>query len=161
MKQQEMKMKKGQASIEYLTTYGWVFLIMIVGIGALAYYGFLSPSNFVPNRCWFGSQFVCEDYSLRQLSGTQGEFLIRMRNNFARDVRLETITGVDAKYSLSGCNAPLDIGIGLIEEIRCNINASLYPGDKHSIPIRLSFRRNDTAGTPVHDIIGELYTRVE
>ena len=46
--------KKSQAALEFLTTYGWAFLIILIMIGALSYFGILSPSKLLPNRCNFG-----------------------------------------------------------------------------------------------------------
>ena len=44
-------MKRGQAALEFLSTYGFAFLIILVMIGALAYFGVLDPTRFLPNRC--------------------------------------------------------------------------------------------------------------
>lgn len=43
--------KRAQAALEFLMTYGWAILVVLAAIGALAYFGVLSPSNFVPERC--------------------------------------------------------------------------------------------------------------
>ena len=43
--------KKGQAAMEFLMTYGWAILVVLVAIGALAYFGVLSPSKFLPVSC--------------------------------------------------------------------------------------------------------------
>ena len=37
-------MNRKAISTEFLTTYGWAFLIILIMIGALAYFGILSPS---------------------------------------------------------------------------------------------------------------------
>jgi len=41
-------MKKGQALMEFLMTYGWAILVVLVAIGALAYFGVLNPERFLP-----------------------------------------------------------------------------------------------------------------
>lgn len=39
-------MKKGQSAIiEFLVTYGWAFLVIIIMIAALFYFGILNPAN--------------------------------------------------------------------------------------------------------------------
>ncbi len=43
--------KKGQAALEFLMTYGWAILVVLAAIGALAYFGVLSPSKFLPDKC--------------------------------------------------------------------------------------------------------------
>lgn len=43
-----MKFKKSQAALEFLFTYGWAILVILVAIGALAYFGVLSPCKVYP-----------------------------------------------------------------------------------------------------------------
>lgn len=43
-------MKKGQAAMEFLMTYGWAIVIVLAAIGALAYFGVLSPNKLLPDR---------------------------------------------------------------------------------------------------------------
>ncbi|MFH1589060.1 MAG: hypothetical protein ABIB43_00645 [archaeon] len=61
MKKQKSFSKKGQAALEFLTTYGWAFLIILVMIGALAYFGILNPERFMSDRCVMPAPFVCKD----------------------------------------------------------------------------------------------------
>ncbi len=49
-------MKKGQAAMEFLMTYGWAILVVIIAIGSLWYFGALNPSTFLPNQC--GCEYV-------------------------------------------------------------------------------------------------------
>jgi len=51
--------KKGQAALEFLTTYGWAFLVVLVMIGALSYFGVLNPENYIPDSCNFGTVLSC------------------------------------------------------------------------------------------------------
>jgi len=40
--------RKSQAALEFLMTYGWAILVVLIAIGALAYFGVLSPARFLP-----------------------------------------------------------------------------------------------------------------
>lgn len=51
--------KKAQAALEFLMTYGWAILVVLAAIGALAYFGVLSPSNFLPDQCTATSGVGC------------------------------------------------------------------------------------------------------
>lgn len=53
--------KKGQAAFEFLITYGWAFLLLLVVIGTFVYFGVLDPSRVLPDRCVFDTPFACED----------------------------------------------------------------------------------------------------
>src|SRR3990167_2852536 len=66
---------KSQAALEFLTTYGWAFLVILIMIGSLAYFGILNPSKILPDRCNFGPEFECLDY---QISSTTGTFKLRL-----------------------------------------------------------------------------------
>lgn len=42
-----MKSNKSQAAMEFLMTYGWAILIVLIAIGALAYFGVLIPDRYL------------------------------------------------------------------------------------------------------------------
>ena len=50
----KFRIRKSQAALEFLTTYGWAFLVILIMIGTLAYFGILSPGKILPNRCNIG-----------------------------------------------------------------------------------------------------------
>lgn len=52
-------MRKGQAALEFLMTYGWAILVVLAAIGALAYFGVLNPSNLVPETCVPSTGWAC------------------------------------------------------------------------------------------------------
>ena len=52
--------KKGQAAMEFLMTYGWAILVVLIAIGALAYFGVLNPSRFLPESCTLIAGFSCD-----------------------------------------------------------------------------------------------------
>ncbi|MFT4311318.1 MAG: hypothetical protein ACMXX7_01690 [Candidatus Woesearchaeota archaeon] len=81
--------KKGQAALEFLTTYGWAFLVILVMIGALAYFGVLDPSNFVADRCVMGNPLTCEGQNYVILGN---ETSIQVRNSLNRDLTITNFT---------------------------------------------------------------------
>ena len=54
--------KRGQAAIEFLTTYGWAILILIIVIAAIGALGVFSPK--APNKCDATSPIFCSDIKL-------------------------------------------------------------------------------------------------
>tara|TARA_Y100000310_G_scaffold327508_1_gene394012 strand:- start:9200 stop:9649 length:450 start_codon:yes stop_codon:yes gene_type:complete len=83
-----MKMKRAQAAMEFLMTYGWAILVVLVAIGALAYFGVLSPEQFLPEKCLIssGSGLYCEDFSA---SGTI--VTVRVKNMLTDSVTLSSV----------------------------------------------------------------------
>jgi hypothetical protein len=52
-------MRKGQAAMEFLMTYGWAILAAVIVIGVLAYFGVFSPSTYVQNQCTLSAPMGC------------------------------------------------------------------------------------------------------
>ena len=71
-----------QAALEFLMTYGWAILVVIAAIGVLAYFGVLSPDQFLPRKCILPAVLACLDYTVENykivlvLQNTQGETII-------------------------------------------------------------------------------------
>ncbi|MBT4206803.1 hypothetical protein HOE22_00495, partial [Candidatus Woesearchaeota archaeon] len=55
--------KKGQAAMEFLMTYGWALLVVLIAIGALASFGVLNPGQFLPETCTVAPGISCIDFS--------------------------------------------------------------------------------------------------
>ncbi|MCD6590212.1 hypothetical protein J7K74_03445 [Candidatus Woesearchaeota archaeon] len=44
-------MRKSQSALELILTYGWVILVLMIVVGALAYFGVLNPKSSIPSYC--------------------------------------------------------------------------------------------------------------
>lgn len=72
---------KGQAAMEFLMTYGWAILVVLVAIGALAYFGVLSPDNFLPKKCTVSPGLACTDHK-----ATSTQLQVVLRNGMGDDL---------------------------------------------------------------------------
>jgi hypothetical protein len=130
-------MKKAQAALEFLTTYGWAFLVILVMIGALAYFGILSPSRFLPERCNVGPEFTCNEYMV----DNTGLVKIRFTNNIGEtieQVRVTRVVWTQEEFSTTSV-PPITVSIGGAAVAKpaalgdCNI---VYNGDAVAINAR-------------------------
>ena len=87
--------RKGQAAMEFLMTYGWAILVVLAAIGALAYFGVLSPDRFLPEKCTLPSGVACLDF---RYTGTAIEMSIQNGAGF-------DMSGVGISVNGTGCNA--------------------------------------------------------
>jgi hypothetical protein len=85
-------MKKGQAAMEFLMTYGWAILVVIAAIAALAYFGVLSPANFLPERCTGEPGMDCIDKAVFNEADNTTQFAFK--NNLGYEI---TVTNVEVK----------------------------------------------------------------
>ena len=58
-------MKKSQAAMEFLMTWGWGVLVIAGAIAALSYFGVLTPDRFLPNKCTLPTGLACLDHNVR------------------------------------------------------------------------------------------------
>jgi len=80
-------MKKAQAAMEFMMTYGWAILVVLAAIGALAYFGVLSPSKHIPETCMFQQGIACVDYAV-----ASDEVSLFIRNGYAKSIDVKNIT---------------------------------------------------------------------
>ena len=80
------KDKKGQAALEFLTTYVWAFFAISITIGALYYFGIFDFSKYLPQKCIFPSQFKCLDFGLGPT-----EVKVKLANNLGEDIKVTAL----------------------------------------------------------------------
>jgi hypothetical protein len=145
------KHRKGQAAIEFLTTYGWAIIGVLVVIGALSYFGLLDTKRFVSERCDIGSQLQCSEIYVND----QGNCEIALRNNYPVDIQVEQIY-VDQITFLRGP-----------EELRAG-NVSAFLGDiglqtknaKKSYEVIVTFRRDGPGAVRSYNVTGTAVAKV-
>ena len=92
---------KGQTAIEYLMTYGWAILIILIVAGVLAYYGIFAPSGFLgPTARGFGQLQVLTPWSL----ATTGYLTLNVENRVGGTIN---ITQINATLDNNNYGFPL------------------------------------------------------
>ncbi len=91
---------KGQTAVEYLMTYGWAILIILIVAGVLAYYGIFAPSGFlgVSSR-GFTQVAVLSPWSL----DVTGNLRMQIENRVGQDIYLANVSAATG----SGVNTTL------------------------------------------------------
>ncbi len=56
-----MKQKKSQSALEFLITYGWAFLVILIMIAAMAYFDVFNIGNRIPGSCTFTQGLLCSE----------------------------------------------------------------------------------------------------
>ncbi|MBI2671158.1 hypothetical protein HYX18_04250 [Candidatus Woesearchaeota archaeon] len=82
-----MQSKRGQAALEFLMTYGWAILVVLIVIGIL--WSFIgNPADILGDKCILpaGSSLFCEDQKAEQGSAT-----VLVRNGLAETINVNSI----------------------------------------------------------------------
>ena len=146
-----MQTKKAQAAMEFLMTYGWAILVVLVAIAALAYFGVLTPTKFLPERCTMPSGIACLDH---KASASTGQIQMIFQNGMGVDIQNVVLT-------IPGCTAssPLNLtngGSGTLTATACALTAG---GRFNNDNVSVSYTNADTGLN--HIKIGSLTTKVE
>ncbi|MFO8015743.1 MAG: hypothetical protein R6U32_01420 [Candidatus Woesearchaeota archaeon] len=97
--------RKGQAAMEFLMTYGWAILVVLVVIGALAYFGVLNPARLLPDKCTATPGITCEDYQI-----STGEVKAKLSNGMGKAMKID---GVSFESTDAECTADTS---GIVDE---------------------------------------------
>ena len=115
-----MVFRRGQAAMEFLMTYGWAILVVLIVIGVLLYSGFANISNLLPEKCTFSISVKCLDHSVKKDS-----IQLRLENAAGREMVVRSITATSE--ALAG---PSDSAPGTCELSNTNKNSRLKKGAK-------------------------------
>ncbi|MBC8501184.1 MAG: hypothetical protein H8D38_05490 [DPANN group archaeon] len=176
--------KKGQASFEFLSTYVWVLMGVLVTVGALFYFNVFDPQRYIPEECEFGQNIVCEDWSIGKSTSSTFDIKIKLKNNLERSIETVNVLVFDRdNIELSCSSAKLycpytseDVNwtiatpnqfdgkwsVGKSCRLETNCDKQVIEGAKQSFTITLVFRRqtqnNDATN---HTIQGKVFSRVQ
>jgi hypothetical protein len=89
-------MKRGQTALEYLMTYGWALVVIVIVIAALYYFGVFSPP--VASTCVGFTEFAYKDHALYAAQDFQLQIL-----GGAQDVN---VTGISLDAVRTDLNTP-------------------------------------------------------
>ncbi|MBN2458378.1 hypothetical protein JXB31_04585 [Candidatus Woesearchaeota archaeon] len=147
--------KRAQAAMEFLMTYGWAILVVLAAIGALAYFGVLSPGNLLPQRCEFSAGLDCTENPDASASGATITFPVTNSLGYKVQILTATSTGTGTcagAATFSPATGELDNSANGI--ITLNGCAGLTAGDRYSDTVTITYRSNATGMT--HSSVGRV-----
>ena len=166
-----------QAALEFLTTYAWAFLVILIMIGALAYFGILKPSKILPDRCTFGVEFGCVDY--RIAAPGNDTFSLRLKNSVGEPIVIPAVatTGItlssDSATAYSCTLSTIDVAAPPADYIwstddvvdfaftSCNpTTAGFIQGDKGKVLVTINYYLAKSSATYSHEVAGEVFSTV-
>lgn len=158
--------------MEFLMTYGWAILVVLIVIGALAYFGVLDPTKLLPDKCNFPAGFYCTDHRVEQ---SKIQFLLQ--NGLGKDLLIYGITAVETSANiLQNCSTTwVNAGTPLVNggsatfilnkatpggagAAACSSTVSV--GRKYKYDLKVTYNFTGGAGF-THTMEGELFSKVE
>ncbi|MBN1175078.1 hypothetical protein JXA48_00385 [Candidatus Woesearchaeota archaeon] len=82
-----MKSKRAQAAIEFLTTYGWSFIILVAILGLMGYFGVTNIGDRLPSQCSFDEAFLCSAY----IAQSDGSFSFEIVSQLSGEINITKV----------------------------------------------------------------------
>lgn len=124
--------RKGQAAAEYLVTYGWALLLLVVVIAIILSTGVFNPSAFVGEECAIQPDIPCTGFQLYQ-DGGNTVLLMRVENRLGYTMLLDTASvtttdvGEAGEKAWDGRIEKAELGQGENTTIRFTFTGSRQP----------------------------------
>ena len=151
------KNRRSQAALEFLTTYAWAFLVIIITIAALAYFGVLSPNKLLPDRCNFGSEISCMQYVIKE-NGLQ----LKLKNNVGGTIIVDSLAVSSGKNQLT-CNSvivgmPWEANYIIDAPIVCDFSdAGLIENEKGKLSLDINYHAASAGSSFSKNVQGEVF----
>ncbi len=158
--------------MEFLMTYGWAILVVLIVIGALAYFGVLDPTKLLPDKCNFPAGFYCTDHRVEKV---KVQFLLQ--NGLGKDVIIYKILATETSVkTLQNCTTAIAAGGQTLANgasatftldhlagpaVSCPpATGGVSDGSKDKYDLTVLYNFTGGAGF-THTMEGELFTKVE
>ena len=152
-------------------TYGWAILVVLIAIGALAYFGVLNPSRFLPESCTIGPGLSCDEFKVTEFGalGATDKATLIIRNGMGSQLTLVTVKlqneATGTELCILGAVSPGDATLDDGEQTTFSSDGPGgttcgqlgAPGSKVKARISFGYTKENLA----HTKIGTLTTRVE
>lgn len=87
-----MKKRRAQVSMEFLMTYGWAIMIVMIAIGALAYSGVFNTTNFIGDYCSIKGSIMCKDSVITSYKGPGNDAVtLKLENGVGKNIVIRYI----------------------------------------------------------------------
>jgi hypothetical protein len=161
-------MRKGQAAVEYLTTYGWALLALLIVVAVLFSSGLLSTNMALSEQCQFGTNMPCDFAVFNNASGT--EISLRVFNGFAyrinvTSLELETSDGT-ANFTWNAGAPPVAIESGDYTNITGTLRTLLPVGSVQDFYGNLTYAscapeiNGSNCGVIPHTVTGDVTGKI-
>jgi len=150
-----LKSKKSQAAMEFLTTYGWSLLVIVVIIAALITVGVLNSDNLLPDKLDLPPGIAVRDFTIND-----GEVTLHLMNNMGKNL-LDFTVSIDACNNYTGASSdlatfPEDDVIEII--VPCN---NIEEGSRLKSDVSISYKSRKYGTEMSHSAAGYLSGTVD
>lgn len=125
---------RGQSAVEYLMTYGWAIVALVIVIGVLLSTGVMSPGFFMQDECSMGTNLPCELAIYNEGDATYLSMVVY--NGFPYPIEVQeglevVLPGTEQGFVLGSPSLPAIINSGDRMEVRGRFDGPALPVDAY------------------------------
>lgn len=150
--------RRAQAGLEYLSTYGFAFMTIIVAVGALTYFGVFDTTSLQNEDCNFPPGVICEDFTLG--GAGDDDLALELRNTFGVDINVTSVSATSEGATFINCDMdPLTTWEHEeVELFTCTPDSEL-PDDKYDVTVTINFTQE--GGGYEHYTVGNVFVTAQ
>jgi|GEM_PF-5774840 len=150
-------------SKEFLTTYGWAMIVIILLLITMAYFGLVNPNSIAPNKCEVPKGFSCSDYSINEDGGIN--FILKQKTS--EDLRITSVQCISQEeFTITTKDSTVD-GQKVVQPItwdspkgfHCKFSDNPFAGKKGE-PVNAWFKITVESQGVIKNIEGKIHIRV-
>ena len=158
--------KKAQAAMEFLMTYGWAILVVLIVIGALAYFGVLNPQSLLPEKCTLQTGFNCRNHIV---SASSDSITIELLNGMGRTIIIRDGSSANGDLGnlLNNCTTTANVTIGngatgeIVFDSCATLAATSDTANKYRWDLGIKWKYSDADDKYATTMNGELFATVQ
>lgn len=117
--------RKGQAALDYLSTYGWALMAMGVALAALYVFLDYKPERLVPETCSLGDSFNCIDFMINR---TNSNMTLSIKNEVGLELEMDSLLcmydGQEYRSAVPDSSLAKIVDPGEIFNLTCNMQGA-------------------------------------
>jgi hypothetical protein len=136
---------RGQAALDYISTYGWALIALSAVIGALYLFVDFNPSNTIADTCSFGvgDSFYCVD---AQINRTTGVINMSLKNTLGSEINVSYVICTHKEVRVSDNNNLISIAPSSSFYVYCNMtNTGMTFDKKTKVDVTVVYTKKDSA----------------
>ena len=155
----------GQSAIEYLTSYGWAIVIMLVVIATLFWLGVINPKGVLSSTCFFPADLTCRAYVLNTSAnvaldlGQATGHTINVTKFKCTQERNPTLTALSSALTIANGNHRLITDGTQLCYLANGSAATASAGNQYKGRIYVEYVEADTGFT--HQVAGDVSLKYE
>lgn len=147
-------MKRAQSALEYLMTYGWVIIIILLAGGALYAMGILNPSTYTQKSCVGFDHLEYREHAFLD----NGDFIIKLANGAGAKIQINrTVVTIEGNTETNSNDYSVDAGKSKI--ITVSGFSGFEEGERYIASVRFDYETE--GGITEHEDLGECTGEVE